>query len=100
MVATKIPLLGCKILLVLVMLMGYIMHGKFKCKAPNGSVRFGFRFFFLIGQNRKSLITRHPVIVERRNTARWNRLIETVPTSRVSPFYDHWMGKYQAFTPL
>jgi hypothetical protein len=33
---------------------------------------------FLIGQNCKSLITRHLVIVERCNTACWNRLIETV----------------------
>ena len=39
-------------------------------------------------------ISRHPVIVESWNTARWNRHDETNRTSCVTPFYDRWMPRY------
>ena len=45
------------------------------------------------------LLNQQPVIVERCNTARWNRLIETNRMVVVSSFYDHWLKRYLAKRP-
>jgi hypothetical protein len=71
--------------------LGPMVFSVFRHKRPDRKDRGPLRSLIMAQQKN---ISRHPIIVERRNTAHSNRLIETSRMVTKSPFYDHWKARY------